>query len=99
MPEIQAVHDAYQDEGLLIFALNQEESAEVARGFFIEEMALTFTNPLLDSDAAIAEAYGVRNLPTTIFIDENGVVTAVHRGPAVQSQLEGYLVETIPNNN
>ncbi|MEM7331355.1 MAG: TlpA disulfide reductase family protein [Chloroflexota bacterium] len=99
MPELQAVHDNYQDEGLVILALNQEESAEVARDFFIDEMALTFTNPLLDSDAGIAREYGVLNLPTTVFIDENGVVTAVHRGPAVESQFEGYLVETIPNSN
>ncbi len=99
MPEIQAVHDTYQDEGLVILALNQEESADVARAFFIDEMNLTFTNPLLDSEASIAEEYGVRNLPTTVFIDENGVVTAVHRGPAVESQFEGYLTETIPNSN
>ena len=96
MPELQATFEAYQDDDLVILALNQEEPGEVAADFFIEEMGLTFTNPLLDSEAAVAEEWGVRNLPTTFFINAEGVVTAVHRGPALQSQFDGYLAETIP---
>lgn len=95
MPELQATFEAYQDDDLVILALNQEESGDVAADFFIEEMGLTFTNPLLDSEALIAESYGVRNLPTTFFINAEGMVTAVHRGPALQSQFDGYLADTI----
>lgn len=96
MPELQATFEAYQEDDLVILALNQEEPQEVAADFFFDEMGLTFTNPLLDAEASVAEEWGVRNLPTTFFINAEGVVTAVHRGPALQSQFDGYLAETIP---
>lgn len=99
MPELQALHDDNQDVGLVILALNQAESADVARDFFIDEMELTFTNPLLDSEVSVADMYGVRNLPTTVFISADGEITAVHRGPAVQSQFEGYLAQTIETDS
>ncbi len=98
MPELQAVYDNYQDQGLVILAINQAETAKTASSFFFDQMGLTFTNPLLDEDTLTAQNYGVFNLPTTYFINAEGVVTAIHRGPAVESQLEGYLAETIPHN-
>lgn len=96
MPELQTLHDQYAADGLVILAVNQAETADTAAGFFFDEMGLTFANPLLDSETAVANEYGARNLPTTFFIDANGQVTAVHRGPAVLSQFEGYLAETAP---
>jgi thiol-disulfide isomerase/thioredoxin len=96
MPELQTLHDRYAADGLVILAVNQAETADVAAGFFFDEMGLTFANPLLDSEAAAADKYGVRNLPTTFFIDTNGQVTAVHRGPALLSQFEDYLAVTAP---
>jgi thiol-disulfide isomerase/thioredoxin len=96
MPELQALHDKYAADGLVILALNQGEPAHVAANFFISEMGLTFTNPLLDSESEVANKYGLRNLPTTLFIDAEGQVTVIHRGPALFSQFEGYLAETAP---
>jgi hypothetical protein len=66
------------------------------RAFFYDEMGLTFT-PLLDSEGAIQELYGLSNiLPTTFFINGEGLVTAVHRGPLTQSQIAGYMAATLP---
>lgn len=96
MPELQTLHDQYATDGLVILAVNQAETADVAAGFFFDEMGLTFTNPLLDTDLSVTNKYGVRNLPTTFFIDANGKVTAVHRGPALLSQFEDYLAATAP---
>jgi peroxiredoxin len=96
MPELQTLHDQYAADGLVILAVNQAETADVAASFFFDEMGLTFANPLLDSETTVADKYGVRNLPTTLFIDANGQITAVHRGPAVLSQFEDYLAATAP---
>lgn len=75
---------------------NLDGTAGLAASFFFNEMGLTFANPLLDSELEVADKYGVRNLPTTFFIDANGQVTAVHRGPAVLSQFKDYLAATAP---
>jgi cytochrome c biogenesis protein CcmG/thiol:disulfide interchange protein DsbE len=95
MPELQAAYDAYQDEGLVILALNEDEPVDVARAYFEDEMGLTFT-ALLDENSAIATAFGfAATLPTTFFIDAEGTITFIHRGPMTFGQIEGYLAETI----
>jgi peroxiredoxin len=91
MPELQAAYEAHQDEGLVILALNQDESAAIARDFFYEEMGLTFT-PLLDDNSVVAASYGAfAVLPTTIFINGDGIVTATHLGPLTAENIAGYL--------
>jgi predicted ATP-grasp superfamily ATP-dependent carboligase len=37
--------------------------------------------------------YGIVNYPTSIFVDEDGVVTAVHRGLMTEEQIEDYLAK------
>lgn len=97
MPALQDAVERYEDEGLAILALNQAESAEVAGQYFYDEMGLTFT-PLLDENSSVAASYGGMNvLPTTYFIDQEGEVSAVHRGPLTPGQIDGYLSATINN--
>lgn len=96
MPELQAAYEKYQDEGLIILALNQDEPLEVARAYFYDEAGLTFT-PLLDQRHMVAAQYGAfYTLPATFFIDPQGVVTAVHRGLLTRTQLDDFLSKTIP---
>ena len=94
MPELQATYEKYKNDGLVILALDQDESPEVVRSFFRDEFGLTFT-PLLDVEQAIAQQYGVFNFPSSFFVNADGVITAIHRGPALQSQIEGYLADMI----
>jgi cytochrome c biogenesis protein CcmG, thiol:disulfide interchange protein DsbE len=95
MPEFQATYEAYQDQGLVILALNQDEPLAIARRYFYDEMGLTFT-PLQDNRRVVAAQYGAFfTMPTTYFVNGDGVITAVHRGPLSQSQLENYLSLTI----
>jgi peroxiredoxin len=96
MPELQATLEARQDEGLVILALNQQEATVDVQTFF-DDLGLTFT-PLMDTEGSVSELYGVANiLPTTFFINSDGEITAIHRGPMVKSQIDGYLAETIPS--
>ncbi len=95
MPHLQATYEARQADGLALLALNQDEATpEVAA--FVDEFGLSFTQ-LLDEGNGTSQNYGVgRTLPTTFFINADGEITAVHRGPMTQSQIDGYLAETIP---
>lgn len=94
MPELQAAYEKYRDDELVILALDQNEPPDVVRAFFYDEMGLTFT-PLLDNGTEVSQLYGVFNFPSTFFIDPAGTITAIHRGPMVQSQIEGYLAEML----
>ena len=99
MPELQEAVEAYAGDNLALLAVNREEEAETIIDFFAELSAdegIDFTFPsLLDDRAEVAEAYGVFNMPTTYFINAEGVVTAVHRGPVVRSQIDGYMADTL----
>ena len=95
MPHLQNTFEARQADGLALLALNQDETVPEVEAFF-DEFGLTFT-PLLDEGGRTSENYGVgRILPTTFFINAAGEITAVHRGPMTQGQIDGYLAETIP---
>ena len=95
MPELQAAYEKYQDDGLAILALDQDEPAEVASAYFYDEMGLTFT-PLLDVGSEVSTQFGSYGvLPSTYFIDASGAVSAIHRGPLTMGQIEGYLGELL----
>lgn len=95
MPELQAAHHRYQDSQLAILAVNREETAAEVAAYF-QELQLTFT-PLLDEEAVIANLYQVFNMPTTYFVNPDGLITAVHRGPLSQKLLDDYLGQTMSN--
>ena len=92
MPELQSAFVDYQEQDLAILALNQAETADLVSQFFYDEFDLTFT-PLLDSDGLVSQQYGAVNLPTTIFINPEGTITAIHHGPVLRKQLDDYLAD------
>ncbi|MEM8861342.1 MAG: redoxin domain-containing protein, partial [Chloroflexota bacterium] len=94
MPEFEEAFADYAADDLIILAVNREETPDVVEEFFVNEMGLTFT-PLLDNNAQVAERYGVFNMPTTYFVDLDGNVSDVHRGPLARVQLDGYLEKII----
>lgn len=103
MPELQETFEDYESEDLVLLAVNREESSEQIVSFFEEltadeGMVFTFPN-LLDDRADVAEVYGVFNMPTTYFVNGDGVVSAVHRGPLVRSQIDSYLADTLASTS
>ena len=94
MPEFQRAYEAYQEDDLVILAVNAAEQPEVVRSFFYDQMGYTFT-PLLDEEGQVAEVFGAIGLPSTYFVNAAGEVTAVHRGALTQAQLQSYLKDTI----
>lgn len=95
MPEIQDVWEEHRDDGLVVLALNQDETAPEAQAYF-EELGLTFT-PLLDEDSETAKNYGLQGtLPSSVFINPDGEVSIIHRGVMTRGQLDMFLAETLP---
>lgn len=93
MPALQAAYESHQADELVILAVNDQEAHQDVADFF-SELELTFT-PLLDQEGEVSRLYHVFNFPTTYFIDEDGRVTAVHRGVLSAEQIETYLAATL----
>ncbi|MFQ5343028.1 MAG: redoxin domain-containing protein [Anaerolineae bacterium] len=89
MPLLEQTYEKLKDDGLVVLAVDVQEGPELANPY-IAEMGLTFP-VALDRAGAVASAYRVTGLPTSVFVDANGVVTDIHRGALVESTLQGYL--------
>jgi len=98
MPDLQRTYDAYHDQGLEILAVNatSQDSEQAARDF-AEEYGLDFSI-LLDRDGLASNLYLTRALPSTYFIDRQGVIQKVIVGgpmsaTTLQSTVESLLQE------
>lgn len=77
-PYIQAVFDEWPKDKLEILAVSVNERAVFVQTF-LDSRGLTFP-VLLDSDGAVFELYQPSEFPTTVFIDENGIIKTIRSG-------------------
>ena len=86
MPGINAFYEAYQDQGVVVLAVNANEEEATVRPF-IEASGFTFP-VLLDPVGKIVNQYQVRSFPTTLIIGRDGVIQYVHTGMISPEELE-----------
>jgi len=81
MPLIQTAHErqADQSQPAIILGVNMGESPSMAGGF-MRENGLSFP-VLLDITQTVARTYKVRAIPTTFFIDSEGIIQEIKIGP------------------
>lgn len=94
MPLIQATYDQYRDQGFTVLALDLQEDPQTVAAF-MQQYGLTFP-ALLDIDGAVSSSYRSSALPSSFFIDRQGVIRATYRGPMPRSVLAG-MVEQLLN--
>jgi len=61
---------------------------------FAQEQGLTFPI-LLDESGAVAQGYRIRGVPTSFFIDREGVVQAQYTGPMNEALIKEYLEQIL----
>jgi DsbE subfamily thiol:disulfide oxidoreductase len=89
MPEMQKFFDEYQDE-INVIAVNYNEENDKVMDY-LNEYGYTFPSPL-DPDAEVGNEYGVLTLPTTYFINSDGVIQEPrHVGPMDYEFMEDML--------
>ena len=78
--ELPALQKAAQHLGgnVVFAAVDQGEDVDVIQPF-VDKLGLTFTIPL-DADGQIGLDYNVKGLPTTFFIDRDGVIQSLWMG-------------------
>src|SRR5688572_35940 len=89
MPEIKALQAERGADGFVVLAVNAGETRAQAVEF-IDYLQAPFTFAL-DPGLKLSDAYGVRGLPQSIFIDATGVVQAVYAGHADRARLTAYM--------
>jgi peroxiredoxin len=89
MPEIKALQAERGADGFVVLAVNAGETRAQAVEF-IDFLKAPFTFAL-NPGLKLSDAYGVRGLPNSIFIDSTGVVQAVYAGHADRARLTAYM--------
>jgi len=87
MPMFQAYSEQYSN--FTMIGINQAEGIDKVAPF-VERMGLTYP-VLLDLNSKVTQAYKVFLLPTTFFIDEEGMIRFRHYGIMTQDQFQYYL--------
>jgi cytochrome c biogenesis protein CcmG/thiol:disulfide interchange protein DsbE len=86
MPDLEAYYREHKEDGFVVLAINDEEDASTVASFI---QAQGFTFPvLLDPGGKVMSQYGVRGLPTSFFIDRNGMVRGVWSGQLSPERLK-----------
>ena len=91
-PDFQQAFIDNADE-LVIIGINSTSADQVELvDDFVAEMGATFPI-VLDENGDTVELYRVLGLPTSIFVDRNGVVNEVFTGPINKAYIEAKLSE------
>jgi peroxiredoxin len=96
MPAIQAAYKKYKDKGLVVLGIDftvQDNLPDVKA--FIQELGLTFPILLDETGEVSAGLYGMRALPTSNFVDTEGVIQRIQVGAMTTEKLEEYLAEIL----
>ncbi|HQY91825.1 redoxin domain-containing protein [Caldilinea sp.] len=77
LPAIERAAEHYRD--VVVFAAVDQAETQQRVQEFVDEMGLTVIVPM-DGEQVVGERYDVLGLPTTFFIDENGIIRSVWMG-------------------
>jgi len=95
MPYIQEIYEEWTDKGLVLLAINIGESSSKAEEL-MQSQNLSFT-VLLDTKQAIAQNYNITGIPTTFFIDKDGIIQDKVIGAFQnKTQIEDKLSKIMP---
>jgi peroxiredoxin len=91
-PDFQRTFVDNADNLIIVGVNNTAADQESQIGDFVQEMGATFPI-VLDETGDTVETYRILGLPTTIFIDRDGVINEVFTGPVNQAYIESKLPE------
>jgi len=95
MAYLQQIHEEWSDKGLVVLAINFGESPSEAKGFLqTHNLSLPV---LLDTNEKVARKYNVPPIPTTFFIDKDGIIQVKIIGAFPNKEaIEKYLNNIMP---
>jgi len=97
MPALQSFYEKYEDHGLQLIAINQQETSGIIDPF-VKNLGLNF--PIwLDKNGAAQYAFHTAGLPSSYLIDHEGQVRLMWTGAISSQNLEKYLPPMIMGNS
>ncbi len=92
MPDI--VHQSNTQRDLVVLAVNVQEELPPVEAF-AADFGMTMPIPL-DTNGQVRDLYAVRGMPTSVFINRDGVIQSVWAGALSPRKLSELLAEILP---
>lgn len=95
MPALDKLAQKYQALGVQVWGVNVENDSAAAKAY-LSKVQVSF--PILfDLDNGVSKAYQVDAMPTTVILDKDGKVRAVHRGykPGYEKKYENDIKQLL----
>jgi len=96
MPELVRAYEAHKAEGFIILGVNltHEDTLSDAQAF-AKEFSISFP-VLLDEDGTVSgKLYIIPGIPTSIFIDRDGLLKRIQVGKMTGQQIDRYVREIL----
>lgn len=91
MPALQSAADRHADAGLLVLGIDQTYTDSLGNArLFVRGLGLTFPSARDDDGHVSTRLYGVRGLPTSVFITPAGDVAHIQIGEMTEEQVETF---------
>ena len=93
MPEIEAVYQEYKNQDVVVIGVDiRENESEVRQCVEEDDFSWIF---VLDTTGAVSASYAITAIPTSFFLDEEGVIQSAQIGPMTGRVMEELLVEAM----
>lgn len=97
IPQLNDLYGRYQDQNFVVLGIDAGESKDQVLDF------LTGTEIkypiLLDSQEKLMDQLGIRDYPTSILVDGNGIIQYVHIGLLTKDTIERDIVPLLPKTD
>jgi len=95
MPFLQQIYEGWTGGGLVVLTINLQESPVIVKEF-MENFGFSFP-VLLAASREVPLAYNIRFIPTTFFIDKNGIIRDIKLGPFASAvEIAEWLSRIMP---
>ncbi len=93
MPEIEAIYQEYTDKDVVVIGVDLWESDDVVRQY-IQEGGYSWTF-VTDTTGEVTVSYKITGIPTSFFIDREGIIRAVSLGAMTKRAMETNLAKAM----
>lgn len=93
LPALQTAAERY-DGQVVVAGVDQGENAETVQAF-VDDLQLTFPIPM-DAEQDVGQRYNIKGLPTTFFIDGEGIIRRVWAGEMNSVTLAESITPILP---
>ncbi len=91
MPEIESIYQKYRDQDVAVIGVDLFEPEDKVREY-VQRGGFSWSF-VIDTTGVVTRNYGISALPTSFFLDSQGIIRAVNIGPMTERLMEDKLAQ------